>query len=289
MSPRFATIICTMNRPDDLVRALAALAACDPPPVKVVVSDDSPEADRRSEAACAGGHGVLYRRGPRRGLGANRNAALTAIGDADWVHFIDDDVIVPTDFYRVATDTCRRAAGLTLISGGEVRHGPGDAAVTVVPPRASFWPHLLPPGRDGGNCVVINAALFPRGLFERAAFDEGLRYGCEEVDMSREAEHLGYRLLYEPALCVDHYPSPTNRDGYRAVEFTSAVYAGLKHQLFRRRRPLAAAAFVAVAIPRMYLNHVRQDGLLVVPGLVRQTAIAFGFLMRCRPGGRAVL
>jgi GT2 family glycosyltransferase len=252
----------------------------------VVVSDDSSVADRRSEATCAGHPGVRYQRGPRRGLGANRNAALSLVGSADWVHFIDDDVVVPADFYGHAVDACRALAGSALISGQELRHDPASGTVpsVVIPPRATFWAHLSPPGAEGGNCVVINAALFPRSLFVRAAFDERLRYGCEEIDISREAEHLGYRLVFVPTLKVDHYPSAVNRATYQTVAFASVVYSGLKHHWFRRRRPLAALAFAAIAVPRMYLNNIRRGGVAVLPSLLRQTRTAVAYLVDFRNG-----
>ena len=258
MNSSVAVLICTMNRADDLRRALLALHACEPRPSQIVVSDDSPADRRESAAVCGEFPDVVYVIGPRRGLAANRNAALR-VANADWIHFIDDDVIVPSDLYGCFASVAQRRP-VSLISGSEHRYESADAApVRVEPPYAGFWAHLGPrPG--AANCVVINAAFFPAGLFKRAQFDEFLKYGCEESDITCHAIALGYELVYEPSLSVSHYPSSVNRSLYATWTIASQTYAGLKRQWCYRRSSIRTIGYAFIATPRLILFHARRGG-----------------------------
>jgi GT2 family glycosyltransferase len=94
---RSVVAICTRNRPEELHRALQAVAR-DRPTIDVLVIDASN--DQSSSELCKriGNDmdlNVLYRRAPRPGLAKQRNFCLSLIGHSwDLVHFIDDDTEV---------------------------------------------------------------------------------------------------------------------------------------------------------------------------------------------------
>ena len=251
-----------MNRPTELAAALRALEACDPKPAEILVSDDSPASDRRSEDVCRQFRAVKYQVGLRSGLSANRNACVAASA-GKWLHFTDDDLIVPADFYSRAAKVLAIRGDRSVVSGCEWKyeHGPDAPPALMQPQHSGFWAHMRNAEKQDANCVVINAAVFPRELFRTARFDERLKYGCEESDITLQAIHAGYKLVYEPSLFVKHYPSTANRDQYRGWLIASQVYAGLKRQWLYRGGALGAVAFGAFAVPRLLLFQLRRSGL----------------------------
>lgn len=274
---RVSVCICTMRRPDDLRKALRSLAECEPPPFEVLVSDDSPEDDRRTEQLSTEFEGVLYSRAPREGLAANRNA-VAARATGDWLQFIDDDVTVPEDFYAIASDAVGPLVGeRVVLTGHEQRYVPGtdEPPRKITPPVVGFWCHMRPAGKAGPNCVAIASALFPREVFGTCNFDPFLRYGYEESDFTLSVLKRGYRIVTVQDLFIRHYPSPVNRDGYAGVVVRSAVYAGLRRQLVHKRDPLAALGFATIAVPRLALSLTRRRGLRVLPSVIRDCLAGF--------------
>ena len=90
--PLRATVaICTRERPDDLDRALAGVAALDCKQHDVLVVDNAPETDRTRTVVSRWPH-VRYVREDRRGLDAARNRALHE-STAHVVAFTDDDAV----------------------------------------------------------------------------------------------------------------------------------------------------------------------------------------------------
>jgi GT2 family glycosyltransferase len=260
-SHAISVCICTMSRPDDLRKAIEALAQCQPTPSEVHVSDDSPAEDRRSEELCKAYPLVQYGRGPRRGLSANRNAVIARTG-GDWLHFIDDDVVVPPDFYARALAKLPTIDAGSILAGSERNHNAQTGHVALVsPPYCGLWAYMRAPANEQPNCVVINATLFPRDLFDQALFDERFRYGWEESDITQHALALGKSLVVDPTLVVDHYPSPTNRSAYAPWKDASAVYAGLKRQAIYNRSIAKTTLFSVAGIARLLLNRFRHGGL----------------------------
>ncbi|MGC4030165.1 MAG: glycosyltransferase [Tepidisphaeraceae bacterium] len=287
---RVAVLICTMNRPDELRCGLEALCMCEPRPDEILVSDDSPEMDRCTEEVCGEFSRIAYHRGPRRGLAANRNAAIAGV-NSDWIHFIDDDVKVRPDFYKNAGEIIASLSEPALLSGFEQNHSPDREPRLVKPPYAGFWPHLEDAAGRSPTCVVINAALFPRELLQTTPFDERLKYGCEESDITCHALAKGYRLIVDERLVVDHYPSPANRSVYQGWLIASQVYAGLKRQWLYARNPLKAVLYLLIAVPRLVIFHFRRGGLRGGVAALKQTAQGlkyFAELLQERRSGRTL-
>lgn len=265
-----AVAICTMNRPAELQRALDALGKCSPPPDEILVSDDSPESDRRSAEVCGRFSSVRYQRGPRNGLSVNRNSCIASC-NATWIHFIDDDVVVPETFYRDAAKWIA-AEGSEWITGLEDNYACSDPRPTrIEPPRLTFWGVLAPARGKPLGCTVINATLFRRSLFDGILFDPAFRYGCEEIDVTQALLANGHKLLVAPDLVVSHYPSAANRSTYAGQQITSRVYFGLKCQWRYRRSAVGTLAFAALGVPRIILHSLRHDGARGLVASIRQS------------------
>src|ERR1700739_3314148 len=86
----------TRNRPDDLAECLDSIAASAVPVTEIVVSDDSTDDRTRDLVATRYSH-VKYVFGPRRGLGPNRNSAISA-ALCDSIMFLEDDSRLGPDF-----------------------------------------------------------------------------------------------------------------------------------------------------------------------------------------------
>ncbi|HUG62148.1 MAG TPA: glycosyltransferase [Methylomirabilota bacterium] len=94
---RLTVVIPTRDRPDDLSRCLASLAAQSLPPDQVVVVDNGSATPAAGEAAVAAGATLV--REERPGLDYARNAG-TAAARGDIIAFCDDDVALHPDWCR---------------------------------------------------------------------------------------------------------------------------------------------------------------------------------------------
>ena len=247
MSRSVCVCICTRARPQELARTLASLARSTHPVARVVVSDDGP--DDATRAACeAAPLAVTYVEGPRRGLGANRNHAMS-LAREDFVLFLDDDCLLGEDFLGRA---------LASADAAEARHGRGHVAVSgrernhgrmVSAGAQTFLGFQARPYRDGEamSSIVINATLFPRELLEQVAFDPQIVYGYDEVDLASRAVRLGWTIVPSPEAVNDHRPSARGREGYDAVLTASRLYVTFKRYALTERRPLRAGAYALVA------------------------------------------
>lgn len=239
--------ICTMDRPDDLDRALRSVRSGRKQPYELIVSDDGAGTAREIAEA----HNATYIQGPRRGLGANRNAAISA-ATGDLISFIDDDVIVPPEYVEIASS----APATAVTSGWEQNYG-GARPRKVTPHNASFLGFQRVEPLEHYRSIVINATVFPSALFNTARFDEQIRYGYEEIDMAKHAVSLGWRIEYDDRLWVDHYPSPTNRDAYSSAMNVSRLYITHKSYRVYEKNRVKAAAFNLVAGTHHLLHAVK--------------------------------
>ena len=235
----------------------------------MIVSDDSPD-EREGRAVAEAFPHVTYQVGPRRGLGPNRNACLDRV-TATHVLFVDDDVVLPASCIA----TARRVAGdaRTIVTGYERKHVDGEAHL-VTPHNADFLGFQRVPPDGDHRSIVINATVFPRGLFDEARFDEKLRYGTEEVDVARHAVALGYAIRVPPALQVDHHPSPPTGASTSATSTASRLYGTLKSYWRYERSAAKAAAYAAVAPLHLVAAGLRRRGPAGAASALRAVRLA---------------
>jgi glycosyltransferase involved in cell wall biosynthesis len=255
--PLLTVCICTRNRPEALELALGSVVE-NAPGAAIVVSDDGEDGEAAQVARrfprCR------WQRGPQRGLGANRNAALAA-ARTPWVLFLDDDARVGETFVP-AISACLAALepnvrARTIVSGRECKNGR-----IVSPHDVDFlgFQRREYGEEDPLHTVVINAAVWPRSVFDRVGFDEKLRYGSDEVDLSYSALAAGYRIERCWNAVNYHDPDPRGRAGYPDEAQVSRLRATTRRYWRLERRRLSAFWFVLVAPLQLMAALTRRDG-----------------------------
>lgn len=251
--------ICTRSRPEELRRALDSIAESTVMPDQIVVSDDG-DGDA---AAVVSAHRleIAYTRGPRSGLGANRNHAISA-ATADYLLFLDDDGALGKTFLEQARDALRgrspESRSRTIFTGADIEEGR-----LVIPNDQGLLGFQSRPYRPGEpmRTVVINAALFPRRVFERVRFDTSLRYGFDEVDFTTQAVAQGYEILP----CFDavnyHFPSTAGRSEYQHLASASRLYVTLKRRRWTEGSKLRGWAGFALAVAHLFAASLKRSGI----------------------------
>jgi len=261
MQSRVSVCICTRNRPQELQRCLESLRSSSVPIDQVVVSDDSTD-DRTAELLRdePGSSPVIYVRGPKRGLGANRNLALGA-ASGDYIIFLDDDACLGERFLeralaRMSTDGTARDR--LVVSGCEDNRG-----VIVRAHDQSFlgFQNVAYRGATGLNTIVINSTLFPRALFDVVSFDEHLIYGCDEVDVALQAVRHGYRIVQSEDAINFHYPSAVNRAYYKRHLDVSRLYITFKRYAIYERAYLKAMMFAVLGPAHCIASAIKRRGV----------------------------
>ncbi len=244
---RASAVICTLDRGEDVVRAVASLRAqrFSAADFEVLIVDNG------SSPACAAVlralvtddlPAVRYVREDRVGESSARNAAIEA-ARGEVLAFLDDDAIADPDWLTAlveAFDADRRlgAAG-----------GPVALRYEVPPPAwvdAELTPYLS--GFDAGTAAVRLAYPdYPRGAnmaFRRAVFAAagrfserfGRRGDCllsySEIEMCYRVERAGWAVGYAPEARVEHVVSAAR---LRPEWFAERIYwQGRSLGLFER-------------------------------------------------------
>lgn len=223
-----SVVIPTLGRPGLLRELLDRLARQDAEDFEVVVAADAAEPDAAGVRAA-----VQDRPYPARAVVA-REPGVSAARNAGWreaaaplILFLGDDML-PADERLVGEHLrAHQRAG-----------APGDAVLGHV-----GWPRRPRPGAlarwlergvqfdyggiageeaGWGRLYAANPSL-RRELLDRAGgFDEGFRFGYEEVDLAVRLRPQGLRVLYAPAARVEHHHAPT-LDDWRARMATVAA------------------------------------------------------------------
>lgn len=250
-----SVVVCTRNRPVQLAECLASLRRSSFPVAEVIVSDDGSGPGTRDVLDHCD-ELTTWTQGPRRGLGPNRNHALTLVTGTH-VLFLDDDATLGQEFLAAAIRRLRVAGApfdKTIVTGVELR----PDGHRVVAHEQDFLGYQHRPYRNGEQLktVVINSALFPRDLFSTIAFDEQLVYGYDEVDLTSRAVKLGYSIVSADDAVNGHDPSEINRDYYRPRVDAARLYVTAKRRWVTERSPLRASAFLSVAVAHLFLHAV---------------------------------
>ena len=141
MTTAYAVVIPTIGRPA-LDRLLAALdAARGPRPAEVIVVDDRP-APEQPLALPDTDLPIQVLRSGGRGPAAARNVGWRSTA-ADWICFLDDDVVPGPDWYAELAGDLRDADFSVVGSQGTITvPAPGRFSTTngLPNPCSSFWP-----------------------------------------------------------------------------------------------------------------------------------------------------
>jgi cellulose synthase/poly-beta-1,6-N-acetylglucosamine synthase-like glycosyltransferase len=279
---RCSLIIPSYLRPQSLQRCLlSALAQTRPPDELIVVTRVGDEASEQvvaglRETASASGIALIHARVRPPGLVNAQNAGL-AEATGDIVSFTDDDVALPPDWLaRVQKHFADESIGAV---GGRDRlmyDPPLDEPAQVVGRLAWYGRmtgnhHLVLPGgpREVDHLKGCNMS-YRRRLSPR--LDPNL-IGVDgtELDLCLRIREAGFRVIYDPALVVEHYPAPRPNLPQRMTPVTSLQSAhNLAYTLWRRlpwwRRVVFLAYMLAIGQGDCYglvklLVQARRDGL----------------------------
>jgi GT2 family glycosyltransferase len=271
--PDVTLCICSYNRPDELRRALQSVVASNSRQHPVLVSDDSANHQTILDVV-ADFPGVECVRGPRLGVGANRRATSQRVHTSHLI-FIDDDAVVGPDFFPVVERIIDESTEHDVVTGHIINHYTDGEVQAKRPGSADFLGFETRPwGQGHGNMIEMNATVFPRAAFDEVAFDPRLKYGYEELDISRQLVAAGYRVRFDDRLFVDHYPEEV-RSGYRGFADAARMYATWSYYAQVRRSPGRAAAYTVVAPTHHLLAAAsRRHPGLTLPEAVRHIRAA---------------
>jgi GT2 family glycosyltransferase len=229
----YAAVVATYARPDELARCLDALAlqrrAFDE--IIVVTRADDPgsaEAARSSATPCT----VLSLESPGvlAAMAAGARAAST-----DVICFTDDDAVPPPEWLERLAATFERSE---LVGGAGGRDEiVVDGHATLDGPRtddvgrvAWFGRHVgghhlgQGPSRDVSFLKGVNSAYRRRALgIPGGLLGQGAQAHLE-VAIGRFARSRGYRLVYDPAITVEHHPAVRQGGDQRIGPSREAVF-----------------------------------------------------------------
>jgi GT2 family glycosyltransferase len=247
VTPGVTVAICTRERPDDLARALEAVAMLRPAPLETLVIDNAPLTTATRDVVARAPQ-VRYVREDRRGLNAARNGALRE-ARGDIVAFTDDDAVPEPEWIagflpNFSDPTIAVAGGLTLpllleTEGQELF----EEHCTFVRGfhRRVFNPHQHDPFSVHAVGAGANMAVRRIIALELGGFDERLDGGMPtrsggDHDLFVRAMLAGHRLVYDPAAVSWHRHRRTKEELLDTVYgYGVGVYAMWTGLLVERR------------------------------------------------------
>ena len=286
---RLSACITTRNRVHELENCLASLWASDVKPHSVIVSDDSsdPEIQNSNHAVVDRYPGTVYVKGPQIGVCGNRNNAVNAVHDSEYVAFVDDDICVPPNFIRTAlAHYYRLALGQrlkTVLSGVSYNQHGEEMLSTKLTFRGYFQLSALPEN------VVIHAAVFPRSFFIDEQWDENIFFGYEDAELCLRVRKKGYEISYCSDLRVFHSSSgegtlSTPRIGkltdYDLYVEAARLYIGVKRYKSIFPNPLKLLFFVGVYFSHMSIYLLRKNALSALPMILERSRWSYAWNQR---------
>jgi HAD superfamily hydrolase (TIGR01662 family) len=282
-------VIPTVGRPS-LGRLLGALAAAEgPAPGAVLVVDDRRQPDPPLPPPPPGLR-VRVLRGPAAGPAAARNAGWRE-SEADWVAFLDDDVVPGPAWLRDLAADLDRLPPEVGASQGRLR------VPLPAGRRPTDWERSVQ-GLEASNFITADIAYRRAALAELGGFDERFpRAYREDADLALRAERAGWRLV-RGRRQVEHPVPPAGplvslrRQSGNADDALMLLRYGLRWReragahRGRRRRHLAITGAAALALAAAALRRPRLGAAAGAAWLAGTAELAAA---RIRPGPRTPL
>jgi GT2 family glycosyltransferase len=289
---RLSACITTRNRVPELENCLEALWKSTVLPHSVIVSDDSSDTSiqEANQAVIKHYPGTVYVPGPRIGVCANRNNAVNAVKDSEFVAFIDDDICVPPNFIEVALSHYDRLSPdkklKTVLSGVSYNQFGDELCSTKLTFRGYFSSSDIPEN------VVIHAAVFPRQFFLQEQWDEKIFFGYEDAELCLRVKKVGYEILSCPDLRVFHsssgvgpllVPKVGKLTDYEIYVEAARLYIGIKRYKLISPNFLKLFVFMTIYIPQMIIFLSKKHALGALPLIVSRSRFHEVWSQRASP------
>jgi len=264
-APFISVVICTRDRPDQLVNCLRVLEQQEYRRYEVVVVDNVPAGDAVRNMVAARNNGVAYRylAEPRSGLSWARNTGVAA-ASGEIIAFLDDDD--EPDRYWLAGLACGFARGSDIgcvtglvmparldtpaqelfeqMGGHSKGRGCEPATFSRHGPQSPLFP--LPPFGAGANMAFRREALASIGGFDVALGAGTPSLGGADSLAFTQALLTGHRICYEPAALMRHHHR-RDLDGLRRQLHSYSVGLTAFYAALLRHRPAVLPELVKLA------------------------------------------
>jgi cellulose synthase/poly-beta-1,6-N-acetylglucosamine synthase-like glycosyltransferase len=219
---KISVVVPSYRRPVELAACLEALAAQCLPPLEVLVVLRSDDAEGRACAATAAVKPEIVTVDRPGQVAALNRGCLASRGEI--IAITDDDARPRPEWLAAIADRFATDARIGAVGGRDMVHYTGgiDGGEVDVVGRVQWW------GRRIGNhhCRSgLQDVDFVKGVnmalraVARRPFDERL-WGagsqiCNDMEATWSIRRRGWRVVYDPAVVVDHYPAERLDDDKR--------------------------------------------------------------------------
>jgi GT2 family glycosyltransferase len=205
-----SVVVPTRNRGSFVNDLIGSILAGNSAPAEIIVIDQSDVGDPSVSELSDADTRVAYRRIAPFGASAARNEGIRR-ATSDMLVFVDDDVIVASEWLRNLVSTLRTAGERAVVSG-LFAEGEPEGEGAFAPSLKSDTEAAVYEGRSAANVLWSgNMAMFRSTVEQIGYFDERLgpgkrRFpgGGEDNDYCFRLLEAGYRIVYEPRAVVHH-------------------------------------------------------------------------------------
>lgn len=273
--PMVAVVFALWNGKEKATRCLESVARLDYPldRLEVVVADNASTNDaadvveRKLEELVDRGVGSarLIRLPDNRGVSGGYNACIEALSpEVEFVWKIDYDIEIDPDALNL--QLLPFAEPDVAITCPHVIDQPTDPdsteTVSLELPRYDgwrqrpYWVHADSPTEcewATGHGTLIRAAVFREYDLR---FNEKYFYSWEDIAFAFDVRALGFRIIYQPAAVVRHFPAP-GQNLLRTYYSTRNRLAFAREHGSVPQRAVFFAAFFVYVLPRVLLSHLK--------------------------------
>lgn len=237
-----AVVICTRNRPAELERCLASVAALQPPAREIIVVNSAGASARD----IASRYGARYLEESLPGVSRARNAGAAA-ATAELIAFLDDDSVATSNWLAMLGPpfadpkvmvSVGNVAPLVENSGGH-HPFPLRPDPLVVDRATPGWFWLANSGRIGlgGNMMLRRSAFAKWPGFDLRLGRGAAIPGAEEHFAFFQLIELGFRCVFVPGALVRHPGLPSDEVRQHFEEQMVEIAAGYLTLLFMEHPP----------------------------------------------------
>ncbi|MFN2608058.1 MAG: glycosyltransferase family 2 protein [Acidimicrobiales bacterium] len=222
----FTVVICSRNRPDQLLAVLGALRGQTGGAFPVLVVDQSDECDPRVANRVAADTSVTLVRDHGKGLSRARNLAWPRV-TTEWVVYLDDDCLPEPGWAAALGRVLAHHPDVGFVSGhvgGGATRGDDYPTVTVFPVateqvRAGRWTR---PWHIGfGVCMAVRRSV----VEQLGGWDERLGAGVDDFPAAEDMD-FNYRYLRGGGVALATPDVRATHEQWRSLEQLGPLYRG---------------------------------------------------------------